>query len=202
MNATTLAAASHQVVATADSVPPPPASATRLVQRSFADAVVKLLPELRAKALRLAGTASFADDLVQDTFERAVRFQAQYEQGTNLRAWLSQILYSIFVTRYRSQTRERSAMRRLGVDPSAWTLCDRFASVESGLSLSASLNSVLDTVPQAFREAVLKVDIDELSYQDAAQALHVPVGTVMSRLHRGRKLLREKLAGQELAHAA
>lgn len=169
-------------------------SKAALVEMSFRDSLARLLPELGARALRLAGSASAADDLVQDTCERALRFEGQYERGTNLRAWLHQILFSVFVTRYRKTTRERNALRKMGIDPSAWSCEDRFVRPEAALTLTASVERMLETLPLNFREAIAKVDLDQKSYGDAAAELDVPVGTVMSRLHRGRKLLASMLA--------
>ena len=155
--------------------------------------LVELVPELRGRARGLAGDPALADDIVQDTIERALRFAAQYERGTNLRAWVYQILFSVFVTRYRRCRRERNALRSLASDPCAWTAPERFASPEAGASLSPSTKGKLDALPEMFRAVLELVDLDELTYREAATELGVPVGTVMSRLHRGRKLLASQL---------
>lgn len=152
--------------------------------------LVQLAPELRGRALRLAGNAATADDLVQDTIERALRFAEQYERGTNLRAWVYQILFSVFVTRYRRGRRERNALRVLSTDPCAWTQPDART---THADLTRTTKKKLDALPTGFRQAVELVDLEERSYREAADALGVPVGTVMSRLHRGRKLLAESL---------
>ena len=108
-------------------VPAAPASAVRvseasrqtrspLVARDLASlkaGLVELVPELRGRACRLAGDPTTAEDIVQDTIERALKFAAQYERGTNLRAWVYQILFSVFVTRYRRCRREKNALRSL-----------------------------------------------------------------------------------------
>ena len=153
----------------------------------------KIVPELRSRALRLSGNPAQADDLVQDTIERALRFEAQYELGTNLRAWALSILFSVFVTRYRQKRREKNALRVLSFDPNAWTQ-PTGARADSRMPLTKSTNAKLDALPDGFRKAIVMVDLDEQSYRDAAIQLGVPVGTVMSRLHRGRKLLKEALA--------
>lgn len=155
--------------------------------------LVTLMPELRSRALRLSGNPAQADDLVQDTIERALKFQAQYERGTNLRAWALSILFSVFVTRYRQKRREKNALRELTFDPNAWTQPEQ-ERTDARVSLTRQTAARLDTLPAGFREAIVMVDLEERSYRDAAQALGVPVGTVMSRLHRGRKLLKERLA--------
>jgi RNA polymerase sigma-70 factor (ECF subfamily) len=152
--------------------------------------LVQLAPELRGRALRLAGNMATAEDLVQDTIERALKFADQYERGTNLRAWAYQILFSVFVTRYRRGRRERNAMRVLSTDPCAWTQPEGRSTFPG---LTRSTRDKLDALPKGFRQAVELVDLEERSYREAADALGVPVGTVMSRLHRGRKLLAESL---------
>lgn len=163
--------------------------------RSIGSALAAIVPDLRGRALRLtSGDAALADDVVQDTLERALRFAGQYQTGTNLRAWALQILFSVFVTRYRRHRRDRNAMRVLMSDPCAWTTPEHFVSPEHQVSLTASVKAELDALPAGFRGAVTLVDLGELSYREAADELGVPVGTVMSRLHRGRKMLAAKLA--------
>jgi RNA polymerase sigma-70 factor (ECF subfamily) len=160
--------------------------------RTFDQGLVRLVPELRGRALRLVGNAAVADDLVQDTIERALKFRAQYELGTNLRAWAYQILFSVFVTRYRRCRREKNAMRELTADPNAWTQPAREAS-PSAFGLTKTTRKKLDAMPSTFRSVIELVDLEERSYREAAERLGVPVGTVMSRLHRGRKLLAAEL---------
>jgi RNA polymerase sigma-70 factor (ECF subfamily) len=155
--------------------------------------LVTLVPELRGRAYRLGGDPTVADDLVQDTVERALKFAGQYERGTNLRAWVYQILFSVFVTRYRRTRRERNALRHLSTDPCAWTVPERFAPPEAKVSLTAATKEKLAGLPETFRTVLTLVDLDELTYREAASELGVPVGTVMSRLHRGRKLLATQL---------
>ncbi len=155
--------------------------------------LVAMVPELRARAFRLSNERVLADDLVQDTVERALRFEAQYIRGTNLRAWVYQVLFSVFVTRYRRKRRERNALRDLGFDPCAWTVPEAFDRDAAAGALTPSTTRELDALPPGFRSAVVMVDIEERTYREAAAELGVPVGTVMSRLHRGRKLLASKL---------
>jgi RNA polymerase sigma-70 factor (ECF subfamily) len=162
--------------------------------------LVALIPQLRARALRLCGDAATADDVVQDTIERALRFSYQYERGTNLRAWALQVLFTVFVTRWRRRRRERQAVARLAGDPFAWTVPDPFGSPDRGAgAMSAATRRSLDALPEGFRAAVILVDLEERTYLDAAETLGVPVGTVMSRLHRGRKLLAAKMIDREAA---
>lgn len=160
----------------------------------------ELLPGLNARALSLCKRKSEAQDLVQDTVLRALRFEAGYVQDTNLRGWLQQILFSVFITRCRKSTRERRALASLTVDPCAWTNPDV---AQVGPALTRPVTVALDSLPKQFAAVVRLVDLEERSYKDAATELAVPVGTVMSRLFRGRKLLAEKLgSAPNLAEAA
>ncbi|MFO0552940.1 MAG: RNA polymerase sigma factor [Polyangiaceae bacterium] len=149
-------------------------------------AITKMSPELHARALRLSRNNTIAEDLVQDTVERAIRFESHFIPGTNARAWLFQILFSVFITRCRRLRRETRGLSALASDPCSWTLPDSGPAMER---LTPALARELGRLPQAFRVAVELVDLQELSYRDAADQMGVPVGTVMSRLHRGRKLL-------------
>jgi len=151
-----------------------------------------LLPGLHARALTLCKRQSDAADLVQDTVLRALRFESGYERDTNLRGWLQQILFSVFITRCRRSTRERRALGALAVDPCAWTQPEAPPAVRQSLTRPVSL--ALAALPSQFSAVVRLVDLEERSYKDAASELSVPVGTVMSRLFRGRRLLAEALA--------
>jgi RNA polymerase sigma-70 factor, ECF subfamily len=157
--------------------------------------LVDLVPELRVRAFRLCGNRSMADDVVQDTIERALRFGHQYEVGTNLRAWAAQILFSVYVSGWRRRRREHRAVERLANDPCAWTTPGAFAPPDGGEgALTPTTRRKLDSLPEGFRAVVVLVDLEQRSYRDAARELGVPVGTVMSRLHRGRKLLAAQMA--------
>ena len=162
------------------------------------------LPDLYLRALRLSRNDAVAQDVLQDTVERALRFEGQYEQGSNLRAWLQRILLSVFITRCRRMRRERRALENLTHDPCAWTFPEPR---EGSQSLSPSMQRALASLPENFRQAVELVDVADLSYRDAAEIIGVPLGTVMSRLHRGRRILaetiRERVPGApELPEAA
>jgi RNA polymerase sigma-70 factor (ECF subfamily) len=157
--------------------------------------LVSLVPALRARAIRLCGDRPTADDLVQDTIERALRFAGQYERGTNLRGWAFQILFSVFVSSWRRRRRERKAVESLTSDPYAWTSPSALASPDAGDgALLPSTRRKIEALPAGFRAVVVMVDLEQRSYRDAARELGVPVGTVMSRLHRGRKLLAAQMA--------
>jgi RNA polymerase sigma-70 factor (ECF subfamily) len=165
-------------------------SSRTLTTGDLRQGLIEMAPELFGRALRMSRSPSIAEDLVQDTVERAIRFESHYQPGTNLRAWVHQILFSVFVTRCRRNRRERNALDVLSTDPCAWTSPDTAADMRA---LSPGVARALRTLPPNFRDAVVLVDLDELSYKDAAARLGVPVGTVMSRLHRGRKMLAEAI---------
>jgi RNA polymerase sigma-70 factor (ECF subfamily) len=168
------------------------ASHTELVRASLTlrDELPEVLPVLRARALKLCRDAADASDLVQDTVERALRFEGSYQPGTNLRAWLQQILFSVFVTRCRRLRRERRALESLTHDPCAWTHREAGPALQR---LSPKVEGAIAELPHPFAAVVRLVDLDERSYKDAAEMLGIPVGTVMSRLFRGRRLLAARL---------
>ncbi len=148
--------------------------------------MIPVLPSLRARALKLCLNPADADDLLQDTVVRALRFESSYQPGTNIRAWLHQILFSVFITRCRRVRRERRALESLTVDPCAWTHPDAPPSMRK---LSPRVEGAIQALPHQFAAVIRLVDLQEQSYKDAAAQLQVPVGTVMSRLFRGRRLL-------------
>lgn len=149
---------------------------------------------LERHALRRARSRDTALDLVQETALRALSFAWSFEPGTNLRAWLHQVLDSVFLTQCRKRTRERRAFDALNVDPCAWPKQENQPAMQR---MTPSVTRALDELPQSFREVVRLVDVEELSYRDAADTLRVPLGTVMSRLHRGRRLLATALADND-----
>jgi RNA polymerase sigma-70 factor (ECF subfamily) len=152
--------------------------------------LIRLMPELRGRAVRLTGSTAGADDLVQDTLERALRFADRFVEGTNSRAWAHQVLFSVFVSRYRKDKRERHLWQRVLEDPTTRSRGSRQAAQpDAGWWLSEKMEACVDALPSAFRETFVLVDLQEHSYREAAERLGVPVGTVMSRLHRARKLL-------------
>lgn len=154
--------------------------------KRFREQLEEYLPALQARALKLCLDSQQARDLVQDTVERALRFESTYRYGTNQRAWLQQVLFTVFITRCRKYKRERRALDAFASDPNSWT---RNASGTVNSDLSPRVHQALGELPEKFQSVLRLVDIDELSYREAAEALDVPIGTVMSRLFRGRRQL-------------
>lgn len=167
----------------------------------FEEEALELSDQVFRVARRLVGSREEAEDLVQDTYARAFRSWKQYTPGTNLRAWLLRILTNLNIDRGRAQQRRPDPQP---LEEGDYYLYDK---LESGMSTEnaaeervidrLSQNAVVEAlaeVPHDFRDAVVLVDIGEFSYADAAQILDVPVGTVMSRLHRGRRILKRELA--------
>ncbi len=141
-------------------------------------------------AMWLVRDRAEAEDLVQETYTQALESFHRYQMGTNIRAWLVTILYRARGKRLRAAGRLRLA------DNSEERIAELIAfapPVAQGLTDEEVLQA-LERIPQQFREAIVLSDVEELSYKEVAQVLHVPIGTVMSRLNRGRKLLRAELA--------
>lgn len=157
------------------------------------------MPVVYRAALRWTRQPAEAGDLLQETYLRAYRTFDSFAAGTNAKAWLLTIAYSIFVNRYRKHRREPQS--RSIEDLGEWH--EAFAAPSSERPdaqlvqqrMAAEIEQALETLPALFRSAVLLVDVDELSYEEAATALGCPVGTLRSRLHRARKLLLAALTG-------
>lgn len=160
------------------------------------------LDGLYGAALRYTRDAAQAEDLVQDTVVRALRFRDKFEPGTNFRAWIFTILTHTFIHRYRRAKKEREVLEgatRLDVErqlrsESTRELANRPEHAYLKNMLSDDVLAALDALPEDFRMVVVLCDIEGLSYKDTAEAVSAPVGTVMSRLYRGRRLLEGKLA--------
>ncbi len=161
--------------------------------KAFRDELAEIISQLYPRALGLSRNPDEARDLLSETAERALRFERHFMAGSNMRAWLNQILFSVFVTRCRRRRRERRALDTMQADPCAWFKSDCAPLMQT---FSPRLQAAMQQLPEAFADTLLLVDVGELAYKDAAEELNVPVGTVMSRLHRARKLLREMLGEQ------
>ena len=180
---------------------------TVLSATEFEEQALPYLGALLSVATRLTRNRSEAEDLVQDTFVKAMRARHQFQAGTNLKGWLFRILTNTFINKYRRGGLERSVLDGAQAEP----LTDRWISAATLRSmrdpeslalrprLEAEIGKALDELPEDFRVAVLLADVEELSYQEIADSVGCPVGTVMSRLHRGRRLLKTKLIDQARA---
>jgi RNA polymerase sigma-70 factor (ECF subfamily) len=173
---------------------------TRSTRESFEREVLAHLDSIYSMALRLARDPEDANDLVQDTVLRAFRFFHQFTPGTNSRAWVLTILFNNFRNGYRKSGREQVSQseaeftERLEAESLA---SDQTRSDPEALAfadvMAPEVTTALNSIPEEFRSALLLVDVQELSYQEVSEVLSVPVGTVKSRVSRGRSLLREAL---------
>ena len=169
----------------------------------FSATALDFLDSLYGAALRLTRNADRAQDLVQDTYLKAIRARGRFAPGSNLKAWLYTILHNTWRNRRRDQARSRvdfdseaveEAAEGAGLAPSG--PIDSPETLLLRATLDADLQAALDALPDAFREVVWLRDVDELSYQEIATVIDAPIGTVMSRLSRGRKQLYERLSVQ------
>lgn len=165
---------------------------------AFEREALACLDSLYGTALRLTANPADAEDLVQETYLKAFRASEQFEPGTNLKAWLFTILHNTFLNRRRRAVKEPVAMEPDEIDRASADLPAASLTPEQLLlrdSLDVDLQAALDALPDAFRQAVWLRDVEEFSYAEIAEILHIPVGTVMSRISRGRRLLYQRLTG-------
>jgi RNA polymerase sigma-70 factor, ECF subfamily len=171
------------------------------LRERFERDVLPLLPSLYGAALRLTRNPSDAEDLVQDTYLRAFRGFAGFREGTNLKAWLYRILTNGYITTYRKRQREPQTVAGPD-DIDEWYLFDRLGgrSVEGSAEEvvldrlpDTAVKTAVESLPENFRLPVLLADVEGFSYKEIADIMGTPVGTVMSRLHRGRKALEKAL---------
>ncbi len=172
-------------------------------QATFAEQAMPFMDQLYSHALRMTRNAADAEDLVQETYLKAYRGFASFEQGTNLRAWLFRILTNNYINTYRKKQRRPSESdledvqdlyryRRLGGAETAQL--GRSAEEELFEHITdGEIKEALEALPEQYRDAVLLADVEGFAYKEIAEILDVPIGTVMSRLHRGRKRLQEQL---------
>lgn len=169
----------------------------------FEEQAIPFMDQLYAAAMRMTRNPADAGDLVQETYAKAYAAFRQFEQGTNLKAWLYRILTNTFINNYRKNQRQpyQNAIDEL----EDWQLGSAESLTQGRTTRSAEAEAIdhlpdsdvkeaLQSIPEDFRLAVYLADVEGFSYQEIADIMKTPVGTVMSRLHRGRRLLRERLA--------
>ena len=168
----------------------------------FEAEALRHLDALYRTALRMTRSEADAEDLVQETYIRAFRFRDQFTLGTNMKAWLFRILTNTFINTYRRKTAqpevtdlegidEFSLYRRMADDRAASTSPDPEAELLNSV-VDTEVTDALEALPEKFRTTVL-LDVEGFSYKEIAEMLTIPIGTVMSRLHRGRKFLQKRL---------
>jgi RNA polymerase sigma-70 factor (ECF subfamily) len=188
-------------------MPPSSSSSARHEPDPFADEALAHLDAMYGVACKLTRNPTEAEDLVQDAFVKAMRARDQFHAGTNLKAWLFRILTNTFINKYRRGGLERSVLDGPDADPLAdgWVSANTMRQLRDPETLALmplveqEIQRALDALPAEFRMAVVLCDVEEFSYEEIAQIMGCPIGTVMSRLHRGRKLLQRALYNHALA---
>jgi RNA polymerase sigma-70 factor (ECF subfamily) len=179
-----------------------PADLTADEKKRFQQDALPLLDSLYAGALRMTRNPADAEDLVQETMLRAYRAFDRFEAGTNLKAWLFRIMTNAYINTYRKKQREPKKVSADEIED--FDLFQELKNHDPDINRSAEtvvLDSIVDTdiiqalddLPEQFRMAVVLSDLEDFSYAEMAEIMDVPLGTVMSRLHRGRKALQKRL---------
>jgi RNA polymerase sigma-70 factor (ECF subfamily) len=172
-------------------------------QADFERDAMQYTRQLYSAAMRMTRNPSDAEDLVQETFLKAYRAYDTFEEGTNLKAWLYRILTNTYINKYRKESRRPTEVdlgtvedfylyRRVGSDESAEVARTTEDRVLDGL-VEADIKKAVEDLPENFRLPVLLADLEGFSYKEIAEILDIPIGTVMSRLHRGRKAMQKSL---------
>ena len=172
-------------------------------QAEFADQAIEFMPALYSAALRMTRNSSDAEDLVQETYLKAYRSFGGFQDGTNLRAWLYRILTNTFINQYRAKQRRPQEQDLEDIED--LYLYRRIGGLEEQLASRSAEDELMDLftddevkqamedLPDQFRMAVYLADVEGFAYKEIAEILDVPIGTVMSRLHRGRKAMQKQL---------
>jgi RNA polymerase sigma-70 factor (ECF subfamily) len=180
---------------------PRPGNDAMADQADFEQDAMQFAPQLYSAALRMTRNPADAEDVVQETYLKAYRAYDTFEAGTNLKAWLYRILTNTYINKYRKQQRRPSEVelgelqdlylyKRLG-EPSGATMSAEETVLDE--IVDVDVKQALESLPEHFRMPVLLADVEGFSYKEIAEILDIPIGTVMSRLHRGRKALQKKL---------
>ncbi|HEU4917204.1 MAG TPA: sigma-70 family RNA polymerase sigma factor [Acidimicrobiia bacterium] len=172
-------------------------------QANFERDAMQFAPQLYSAAMRMTRNPADAEDLVQETFLKAYRAYHTFEEGTNLKAWLYRILTNTYINKYRKDSRRPSEVdlgavedlylyRNIGSEESAEAARSTEERVLDGL-VESDIKEAVEDLPENFRLPVLLADLAGFSYKEIADILDIPIGTVMSRLHRGRKAMEKSL---------
>jgi RNA polymerase sigma-70 factor (ECF subfamily) len=172
-------------------------------QANFESDAMQFAPQLYSAAMRMTRNPADAEDLVQETFLKAYRAYHTFEEGTNLKAWLYRILTNTYINKYRKDSRRPSEVdlgavedlylyRNIGSEESAEAARSTEERVLDGL-VESDIKKAVEDLPENFRLPVLLADLAGFSYKEIADILDIPIGTVMSRLHRGRKAMEKSL---------
>ena len=165
-------------------------------RKEFEELALQYMDSLYGVALRMTRDVTEAQDLVQDVFLRAYRFFDRFEKGTNFKAWLFKILKNVYINKYRRESRMPQMVDVFGVEASNSLQISKTPENEVfDKLLDDEITDAMDALPEEFRFAIVLSDLQGFSYKEIAEILDCPIGTVMSRLHRGRKLLRDSLYG-------
>jgi RNA polymerase sigma-70 factor (ECF subfamily) len=169
----------------------------------FQAQAMQYAPQLYSAALRMTRNTADAEDLVQETFLKAYRSFGTFQEGSNLRAWLYRILTNTYINMYRA--RQRRPMETDLADVEDMYMYRRLGSIEAAMASRSAedqlfdvftddeVKQALEDLPENFRLPVLLADVEDFSYKEIAEMLDIPIGTVMSRLHRGRKAMQRAL---------
>src|SRR5580698_2048112 len=174
---------------------------------SFAEEALSHMDAMYGVACRLTRNPTEAEDLVQDALVKAMRARDQFNTGTNLKAWMFRILTNTFINKYRRGGLERSVLEGPDADPlvDGWVSASTMRQLRDPEQIAlrpiveGEVGRALDALPAEFKLAVVLCDVEEFSYEEIAEIMGCPIGTVMSRLHRGRKLLQKSLYSHALA---
>jgi RNA polymerase sigma-70 factor (ECF subfamily) len=174
---------------------------------SFAEEALAHMDAMYGVACRLTRNPTEAEDLVQDALVKAMRARDQFHAGTNLKAWMFRILTNTFINKYRRGGLEKSVLEGPDADPLAdgWVSASTMRQLRDPEQIAlrpiieGEVKKALDALPAEFKLAVVLCDVEEFSYEEIADIMQCPIGTVMSRLHRGRKLLQKSLYSHALA---
>jgi RNA polymerase sigma-70 factor (ECF subfamily) len=172
-------------------------------QADFERDAMQYTRQLYSAAMRMTRNPADAEDLVQETFLKAYRAYHTFEEGTNLKAWLYRILTNTYINQYRKESRRPTEVdlgavedlylyRNIGSEESAEAARTTEERVLDGL-VESDIKEAVEDLPENFRLPVLLADLEGFSYKEIAEILDIPIGTVMSRLHRGRKAMQKSL---------